>query len=209
MVEPLFDNSVRIGYARISTRGQDHQTQLDALSQAHCREVIVETASTWRRRPELERTLDLLQDGDTLVIHRPDRVARTPKELLVPLEDDLHARGVNLHILSGICAGLHRPNGATIADKMLFMIAGMVAELERELIRERTREGLRIAAEKGRRGGRPPVVDDDVMHIVNARLDRGESVTAIAEHLGIGRSTLYRYVEKAAAELREAAEASR
>lgn len=60
-------------------------------------------------------------------------------------EDHLHARGINLHILSGICAGTHRPDGATMADKMLFMVAAMAAEMERDLIRERTLDGLRAA----------------------------------------------------------------
>jgi hypothetical protein len=59
------------------------------------------------------------------VIYKPDRVVRSMKELLVLLEDELHARGIGLHILTGICAGLHRPDGATIADKMLFMVAAM------------------------------------------------------------------------------------
>jgi DNA invertase Pin-like site-specific DNA recombinase len=71
----------------------------------------------------------MLQAGDTLVIYKPDRVARSMKELLVLLEDQLHGRGIGLHILTGICAGLHRPDGATIADKMLFMVAAMAAEI--------------------------------------------------------------------------------
>jgi hypothetical protein len=64
---------------------------------------------------------------------------------VVLLEDHLHARGINLHILSGICAGTHRPDGATMADKMLFMVTAMAAEMERDLIRERTLDGLRAA----------------------------------------------------------------
>jgi DNA invertase Pin-like site-specific DNA recombinase len=191
-LDPGFDNSVRIGYARVSTRGQDHQAQLDALAAAHCREVIVETASTRDARPKLAATLGTLQPGDTLVIYKPDRVARSMKELLVLLEDQLHGRGINLHILTGICAGLHRPDGATIADKMLFLVAAMAAEMERDLIRERTLDGLRAAQAQGRRGGRPPAVDADVLAIAQARRGRGESVTVIARHLGIGRSTLYR-----------------
>jgi len=187
-----FDNSVRIGYARVSTRAQDHQAQLDALAAAHCREVIVETASTRDARPKLASALAMLQAGDTLVIYKPDRVARSMKELLVLLEDQLHGRGIGLHILTGICAGLHRPDGATIADKMLFMVAAMAAEMERDLIRERTLDGLRAAQAQGRRGGRPAAVDDDVLAIARARRERGESVTVIARHLSIGRSTLYR-----------------
>lgn len=106
-IPSAFDNSVRIGYARVSTRGQDHQAQLDALAAAHCREIVVETASTREARPRLHATLAALHAGDTLVIYKPDRVARSMKELLVLLEDQLHARGVNLHILTGICAGMH------------------------------------------------------------------------------------------------------
>ena len=83
----------------------------------------METASTRGERPKLRATLGRLQSGDTLVTYKPDRVARSMKELLVLLEDDLHARNINLHILSGICAGLHRPDAASIADKMLFMVA--------------------------------------------------------------------------------------
>ncbi|MDQ2815679.1 MAG: recombinase family protein [Actinomycetota bacterium] len=194
-IPPAFDNSVRIGYARVSTRTQDHQAQLDALAAAHCREIVIETASTRDARPKLDATLAALRTGDTLVIYKPDRVARSMKELLVLLEDQLHARGINLHILTGICAGLHRPAGATIADKMLFMVAAMAAEMERDLIRERNLDGLRAAQAQGRRGGRPAAVSDDILAIARARRQRGESVTAIARHLGIGRSTLYRALD--------------
>jgi DNA invertase Pin-like site-specific DNA recombinase len=192
---PAYDNSVRIGYARVSTRTQEHQAQLDALAAAHCREIIVETAGTRGDRPQLREALGQLQAGDTLVIYKPDRVARSMKELLVLLEDQLHARGINLHILTGICAGIHRPDGATIADKMLFMVAAMAAEMERDLIRERTLDGLRAAEAQGRRGGRRPAVDEDVLTVARARQSRGEPVTAIARHLKIGRSTLYRALQ--------------
>jgi hypothetical protein len=75
---------------------------------------------------------------------------------------------------------------------MLFMVAAMAAEMERYLIRERTLDGLRTAETQGRRGGRPPAVGEDVLAAARARQSRGESVTAIARHLKIGRSTLYR-----------------
>jgi len=191
---PAYDNSVRIGYAQVSTRAQEHQAQLDALAAAHCREIVIETAST-RGRPRLREALSKLQAGDTLVIYKPDRVARSMKELLVLLEDQLNACGINLHILTGICAGTHRPDGATVADKMLFMVAAMAAEMERDLIRERTLDGLRAAQAQGRRGGRPPAVDDDVLAVARSRQACGESVTAIARHLKIGRSTLYRALQ--------------
>jgi DNA invertase Pin-like site-specific DNA recombinase len=71
----------------------------------------------------------------------------------------------------------------------------MAAEMERDLIRERTLDGLRAAEAQGRRGGRPPAVDEDVLAVTRARQSRGESVTAIARHLKIGRSTLYRALQ--------------
>ena len=151
-----YTNTVRIGYARVSGRAQDHQMQLDALAAAHCRKVIVETASTRGARPKLQAAMDSLKPGDTLVIYKPDRIARSMKELLVLLEDELHAREVNLEILTGICAGTHKPNGQTIADKMLFMVAAMAAEMERDLIHERTMDGLAAAEAQGRAAADPP-----------------------------------------------------
>lgn len=74
----------------------------------------METASTRGDRPRLPEALGQLHVGDTLVIYKPDRVARSMKELLVLLEDQLHARGVNLHILTGICAGIHRRRAARL-----------------------------------------------------------------------------------------------
>jgi hypothetical protein len=117
------------------------------------------------------------------------------KELLVFLEDELAPRGINLHLLTGICTGIHRPNGQTIADKTLFMVAAMAAEMERDLISERTNEGLDAARAAGRLGGRPAKVTDDVLAAAQARQARGQSVTQIARELGVGRSTLYRALE--------------
>ncbi|MEV4162143.1 recombinase family protein [Nonomuraea dietziae] len=189
-------NAIRIGYARVSTRAQDHLSQMQALEGAHCREIVEETASTRKDRPKLRATIERMQPGDTLVIYKPDRIARSMKELLVFLEDELAPRGINLQILSGICASLHRPNGQTIADKMLFMVAAMAAEMERDLISGRTLDGLAAARAHGRTGGRPPALDADKLAAARARQARGESITAIAKHLGVGRSTLYRALEE-------------
>ena len=188
-------NRIRVGYARVSIRSQDHKAQFDALTGAHCREVVVETASTRGERPKLRAVLDKLQPGDTLVIYKPDRVARGIKELLVFLEDQLHVRGITLEVLTGVCAGVHRPSGVTIADRLLFAVAALATEMERDLIHERTLDGLRAAAAAGRRGGRPPAITGHQLDIARARQDRGESVTAIAAHLGVGRSTLYRALQ--------------
>jgi DNA invertase Pin-like site-specific DNA recombinase len=186
---------VRIGYARISTCAEDHQAQLGALAAARCDAIAVETASTRAPWPKLRCTLAAMHPGDTLVIYKPDRIARSMRDLRALLEDQLYARGINLHVLAGICAGVHRPDGATIAGKMLLTAAAIAAEMERELTRERTLDGLRTAQAWGRSGGRPAAVSDDILAIVRARRDRGESVTAIARNLGVGRSTLYRALD--------------
>jgi len=96
-----------------------------------------------------------------------------------------------------VCAGTHRPDGAGLADRLLFAVAALAAEMERELIRERTLDGLRAAAAAGRRGGRPAALTADQLDIARARQARGEPVTAIAAHLGVGRSTLYRALQPA------------
>ncbi len=108
-----YSNTVRIGYARVSGRTQDHQLQLYALAAADCREVVIETASTRTDRPKLRQALAVLKPGVTLVIYKPDRVARSMKELLVLLEDQLHAREINLNILTGSCAGPPAPPSPT------------------------------------------------------------------------------------------------
>jgi len=183
-------NSVRIGYARVSSRSQEHQMQVEALGAAHCREIVVETASTRGERPKLYATLDRLHAGDTLVIYKPDRVARSMKELLVLLEDQLHARGINLHILTRDLRrhppperGHHRRQDAVHS--------------RRHGSRDGTRPDPRTHPRRGaRRAGprtprwSPTAVDEDVLAVVRARQARHESVTAIAKHLGVGRSTL-------------------
>lgn len=178
-------NSIRWGYARVSTDSQLDRMQLDALEAANCREIVTEKVSSRKDRPKLRRLLESMKGGDTLVIYKPDRIARSIKELLVMLEDEVHARDINLEILSGMCAGLHRPNGQIIADKMLFMVAAMAAELERDLLHERTLDGLAAARRAGKTGGRRPVIDDDMLAVALTRRAKGESVPSIANELKI------------------------
>ncbi|MBN6052363.1 recombinase family protein, partial [Nonomuraea sp. RK-328] len=97
--------------------------------------------------------------------------------------------------LAGICAGIHRPAGQSIADKMLFLVAAMGSEMERDLISERADEGLDAARAAGRVGGRLVRATEDVLAAARARRERGQPVTYIARELGVGRSTLYRALE--------------
>ena len=183
--------STLIGLARVSTDRQDTQLQMDALEAAGCVKVFTEKVSSRKAvRPGLIAALEYVRHGDTLVAWKLDRVARSAKQLLT-IADDLHARGVQLRILTGTLAGTYSPTGE---GKFLFTILAAVAELERDLIHERTMAGLAAARAQGRVGGRPSVMNADKLAAARARLERGESPTQIAKALAISRATVYRHL---------------
>ena len=179
---------MQVGYARVSTRDQNPDMQLSALKAAGCEWIFVETASGAKRdRPELKAALDHLRHGDTLVIWKVDRLARSLSQLVHTFED-LRERGIGLKILSG---GF---DTATPAGRAMFQMAGVFAEFERELNRERTLEGLVEAAQQGRKGGRRKSLTGEAMAIAHRLLqDEDIPVRAIAEQLGVSRMTFYRY----------------
>lgn len=178
-----------IGYARVSTLDQSCNLQLDALKQAGCARVYKETASGSRRdRPRLQAALAAMRPGDTLVVWRLDRLARSLKHLLETVEG-LEADGKDFRSLTEAI------NTATPAGKLIFQILGALAEFERELIRERTRAGLAAARLRGHRGGRPRALTDADVTRARALLEQsGGKVTAVARLLGVPSSTLYRYL---------------
>jgi hypothetical protein len=116
---------------------------VDALAAAHCREIIVETASTRGNRPRLREALGALQPGDTLVIYKPDRVARSMKELLVLLEDQLHARGGPAHPDRHLRRDPPPRRGRSSQIRCCSWWPRWPREMERDLIRERILDGLR------------------------------------------------------------------
>lgn len=178
-----------IGYQRVSTNAQDAQLQADALSQAGCARVFEDKASGKNAdRAGLLAALDYMREGDTLCVWKLDRLGRSTKDVLT-IAEDLHARGVSLRILTGTLAGSYSPKGE---GKFFFTMMVAFAELERDMIVERTRAGLDAAKAQGRTGGRPAVMDADKLAAAKARKAEGESVTAIAKALKVSRATLYR-----------------
>lgn len=138
-----------IGYARVSTHEQDCALQTDALTAAGCERVFLETASGAKRdRPELQAALAAMQDGDTLVVWRLDRLARSLRHLLETIEG-LETQGMKFRSLSEAI------DTSTSGGKLIFSIIGAIAEFERTLISERTKAGLEAARLRGRKGGRP------------------------------------------------------
>lgn len=178
-----------LGYARCSTDAQDHALQLDALRQAGCDRLFVETASGMRTdRPELAKLLEASRAGDTIVVWRLDRLARSLKHL-IDLSEQLQRRGVGLRSLT------ESIDTATPGGRCMFSILGALNQMEVEILRERTRAGLRAAAARGRRGGRPPSIDEAKVRAARAMLASGTmTTTEIAKQIGCAPSTLYRHL---------------
>lgn len=181
---------MRIGYARVSTLDQNADLQLQRLNDAGCDRVIVEKASGAKSdRPELQRVLtDMLRQGDTLVIWKLDRLARSLKQLIQTAED-LKGRGIGLVSLTD-AIDTSSPGGM-----LVFHMLGAIAEFERALIRERTVAGLAEARRKGRRGGRPRLLSKKDATAARALLSDGTlSSKEIAARFGVSKATLYRHL---------------
>lgn len=180
----------RIGYARTSTTVQDTALQRDALENDGCERIFVETVSgAGAARPVLEECLADLAAGDSLVVWRLDRLGRSAQHLLGILER-LRERGVAFR---SVTEGM---DTSTYMGRFVFTILGAVAEMEREIIRERVNAGLAAARQRGRVGGRPPVVTPERLRLARRLRADGESVPAIARQLGIGRTALYEALKR-------------
>ncbi len=190
MAEVPAGRPIRIGYARCSTARQELASQLAALEVAGCTRVFSEKISTRVRvRPELEQALRLCRDikdaapdqAVILTVHEMKRLARNAAELMT-LAGALQAAGIQLELLSGPLTGIYDPNGM---GAMLFAVLAVAAQLDREYIREKTLEGQQAAAAKGNHGGRPKVIDDDMLTFAAALRDKGVPMPEIAGKLTI------------------------
>lgn len=182
-----------IGLARVSTDAQDAQLQMDALTAAGCYKAFTEKISTRKAagdRAGLQAALEYVRPGDTLVVWKLDRLGRSVREVLT-ICDDLHERGIAVRILTGKLSGTYSPTGE---GKFFFTMMAAFAELERDVIHERTMAGLNAARAQGRIGGRPTVMDADKLAAARARRERGENPTQIAKALGVSRASVYRHL---------------
>jgi DNA invertase Pin-like site-specific DNA recombinase len=181
---------IRVGYARCSHLTQELQSQLDALSACGIPrdKIFAEKVSTRVRvRPKFEAALETCRQIKAhaphcrviLTVNEMKRLGRDSAELTA-LADHLTAHGIALEMLAGPLTGIYDPTGT---GRVLFAFFAAMAETERENIREVTLEGLTAAARKGRHGGRPPVITDDMLHTVLRRRERGESIEDIRPDL--------------------------
>lgn len=174
-----------VGYARVSTQDQNPQLQLDALEKGRCEQVFQEKATgKFRDRPELTACLRTLRKGDTLVVWKLDRLARSLKDL-VEMIHDLEQRGVGFRSLT------ESIDTTTSGGRLVFHIFGALAEFEHSLIRERTVAGLVAARARGRKGGRKPRMSrTDVRKAAAMLTDPKITKAEVAKHFAVSRVTL-------------------
>ena len=183
--------SMVYGYARVSTGDQTTNLQQDALEKAGCDRIFTDVASGARaHRPELDHMLDLLREGDTVVVWKLDRLGRSMQNL-VDLMTIFDERGVQFRSLTEAI------DTSTPGGTLVFNIFGSLAQFERDLIRERTRAGLEAARARGRKGGRPAKLDEkQIQEVRRLYASRTVTVDQIAAMMHVGRSTIYRCLGK-------------
>lgn len=181
---------MKIGYARVSTEEQDLASQVDALLSAGCEKVFEEKVSgASDDKQELARLIAFARKGDVLTVVRLDRLGRSTRKLL-ELVDDLRARGIGLASLR------ESIDTATPTGKVMLSILAAFAEMERELIVERTRAGLASARARGRVGGRKGITKEQEDLIAVIAKDRAVVVGDACRAIGVSRSTYYKYRKK-------------
>ena len=181
-----------IGYARVSTQDQNLELQLDALTKAGCQKVFEDTISGTRAdRPGLGKALAMLREGDTLVVWKLDRLGRSVKQL-VELVSALHKQNVQFKSLTDSI------DTGTPSGRFFFHVMASLAEMERDLIVERTRAGLDVARQLGRKGGRKPKMTDSKIESAKKLLASGVPPKDVAKNLGVSVPTLYRWVPASA-----------
>lgn len=181
-----------IGYARVSTDDQNLDLQRDALQTAGCERVFEDMVSGAKTdRTGLATLMSMLRAGDTVVIWRLDRLGRSLKNL-IELVERLEAAKVGLRSLQ------ENIDTTSSGGKLVFHLFGALAEFERNLIRERTQAGLVAARARGRMGGRPKRLDPVKLALaVKLHRERNHTVEEICKMMGISKSTLYNYLDKA------------
>ena len=178
------------GYARVSTEAQVLDRQIDMLTKYGIDHIYCEKMTgTKRHRPELEKMLDRLTAGDTVVIESLSRLGRSTKDL-IELMELFNEKQVNLVSLK------ENIDTTTAAGKLLFTLISAISQFERDCIVDRTREGLAAARARGRTGGRPPV-DTNLIEKAKRLYDSKEyTVAEISELTGVKKTTLYRHLKK-------------
>nr|WP_298441146.1 recombinase family protein [uncultured Ferrimonas sp.] len=184
---------MKIGYIRVSTDDQELASQVDQLMVAGCERIYQEKRSgnSAKERPELHRMMDAIRDGDVVVVTALDRLGRSLKDLILLMEQ-FRECGVQFVSLSEAI------DTTTPAGELAFHMFGAVAQFHNKMNRERTIRGLASARARGRVGGRKPALTKtQIRQAQHMLLDETVTVTSVAGHFGVARSTLYKALKDA------------
>ena len=185
---------MRIGYVRVSSLDQNPDRQIEDLKAQQVEKIFMEKISGKNTdRPEVQKMLPFIREGDTLIVHSLDRLARNLADLLTMVQE-LTDRGVSVVFMNerlSFDAGAD----ASPTSKLMLSMIGAFAEFERSMIRRRQAEGIALAKERGVYKGRPRSISDETLEKVNALVDQGIPLATAAKKVGISRSTVYRYLQ--------------
>lgn len=180
-----------VGYARVSTGQQDYQTQLDRLKAAGATKLFSEKRSGLDgKRPHLAECLRYIREGDTLLVTKLDRLARSTVDLY-KIVADLNDRGVGFKVLDDSAVDTTSRTG-----KLVMGILALIAEFETEIRRERQMEGIAKARAEGRVGGRPKLVTEAVEAEIRKLQKEGVSIRKIAAEVGFSKATVQKVLAK-------------
>ncbi len=178
-----------VGYARVSTQDQNLQLQIDALQNAGCFEIFEEKITgTKKERPALNEMLKMLRSGDRVVVYKLDRISRSTKHL-IELAELFEEKGLEFVSISDSI------DTSTPTGRFFFRMLASLAELERDIISERTKAGLQSARARGRKGGRPTADKKKVDLALKMYNSKQYSISEIVKATGISQATLYRKVK--------------
>ncbi|MEK5199707.1 recombinase family protein [Staphylococcus sp. FSL H8-0121] len=183
---------MKIGYARVSTGLQNLNLQEDRLNQYGCEKIFSDHISGAKsKRPGLDRAIEFVRSGDTIVVWRLDRLGRNMADLIT-LVNELNNRGVSFHSLEENIT----MDKSSSTGQLLFHLFAAFAEFERNLILERSSAGRIAARARGRYGGRPEKLNKQDLTLLKILYDNGTPIKTIAEQWKVSRTTIYRYLNK-------------
>lgn len=185
-------NGQRVGYVRVSSFDQNPDRQLEAVSVT--RTYTDKASGKDTQRPELDRLLAYVRDGDTVVVHSMDRLARNLDDLR-RIVQDLTRRGVRVEFVK---EGLTFTGDDSPIANLMLSVMGAFAEFERALLRERQREGIAVAKQRGAYRGRKRSLNAEQIGEVQRRVAAGEQKARVARDMGISRETVYQYLRLSA-----------
>lgn len=181
-----------VGYARVSTTQQDHSTQTARLKAAGATKVFSEKQSGLDAdRPKLKECLEYVREGDTLIVTKLDRLARSTADLY-RIVSGLSAKGVAFKVLDDAAVDTSSRTG-----KLVMGILALIAEFETEIRRERQMEGIARAKAEGRTGGRPKLLTPEKEHAIHNLREQGETIRGIAKAVGFSKATVQKVLTPA------------